>query len=608
MKKTHRGFANFWHDIKAHKKLTIFIVLVILIGGYEMVRASKAGSTAPQYMIAPAILGNIVQTVSGTGQVTAANQLDVTSSASGAVTSIKVAVGDHVTKGQLLATIDDTNARNSLLSAQIQYAQLVEPPKSGDVTNSVNSVQKSYSDAMSSVRGAFTDLQTVIPGLNSLLYDQDGYLGTANSRYLTTSGASYRNTAGVSFDVAKNAYQSMLTEYAALPSSPATSTQKQIIADSHDMLVKVATALKDTQSAITYITANETQYQISGASTAKTDVASWLNLINSDVSSTGSSGNAIASAENSYSELVAGPDFLALQSSQLSLQQAQNTYNNYFVRAPFDGIVGRIPVSVYSTAGGSTVIATIVGDQKIANISLDEVDAAKVRAGQAATITFDAINNFTATGTVGQVDLVGTVSSGVVSYNVRILIDTRDERIRPGMSLNVTITTERKDNILTVPTAAVKTLNGQSYVQILDTSVLPQTATGNASGSATFRARGQMSSTTRTFGSTTRMFASTTVATMTNRNISMTVSSATAPRNVPVTTGLADDTNTEITGGLERGQFVVTRTVSGTSAATTATPSILGAFGGQRAGGAATTVRTGTAAGGNARFTGAVGR
>jgi HlyD family secretion protein len=592
MRKSKHFLRNFGRGIKAHKGLTIFLALVILIGGYQMVKAAKAGSAAPQYTISPAIMGSIVQTVSGTGQVAAANQLDVTSQASGAVTSIRVAVGDHVAKGQLLATIDDTSARNSLLSAKLQYAQLVEPPKEGDVTNATNAVQKAYSDAMSSVRSAFTDLQTVVPGMNSLLYDQAGYLGTANSVYLTTSGASYRTATGVSFDAAKNSYQAILKEYAAVPTNPATSTERQLVSDTHAMLAKMATALKDAQAAITYITANETQYQVSGASTARSNVASWLSLINTDVSSLGNADDTITSSENTLTQLIQGPDALQVQSSELSVQQAQNSYDNYFVRAPFDGIVGRIPVNLYAPASGSTVIATIVGDQKIANISLDEVDAAKVRTGQEAQITFDAINNFVATGTVSQVDLVGTVSSGVVSYNVRILINTQDERIRPGMSMNVTITTERKDDVLTVPTAAVKTLNGQSYVQVLDYTPMRQTSGENASTTRQFN--GQFASSTHAFGSTTRMFSG-----GTGRGISFTVPSTTTPRTVPVTIGLSDDQNTEIVSGLERGQFVITRTSTGSGTAAASAPSILGAFGGQRAGGAQGAART---TGGNATF------
>ncbi|HEX7724645.1 MAG TPA: hypothetical protein VF438_02830, partial [Candidatus Paceibacterota bacterium] len=165
--------------------------------------------------------------------------------------------------------------------------------------------------------------------------------------------------------------------------------------------------------------------------------------------------------------------------------------------------------------------------------------------------------------------------------------------------------TDRKDGVLTVPTAAVKTLNGQSYVKVLDMPVLPQmTATTRGQYGQMGSSTRSFGSTTREFGSTTRTFATTTMAagTMMNRVASMTISSATAPRNVPVIIGLSDDTNTEILSGLERGQLVVTRVVNGTGSATSATPSIIGAFGGQRAGAGATTVRAGAATGGNVRF------
>lgn len=585
---------QFTRGIRAHKVLASFITVVILVGGYEMVHAARSGSSGTQYTLALATTGSIIQTVSGSGQVSAANQLDVTSQASGAITSIAVAVGDHVAKGQLLATIDDSNAKNSLLSAKLSLAQLVEPAKQGDITNAENSLEKSYSDALGSVRSSFTDLQTVIPGLDSLLYSQSGYLGTSNSVYLTTTGQQYRNAAGVSFDIAKSAYQNVLAEYSGMPANPATSTQQQIIDDTSTMLAKVATALKNIQAAITYITVNETQYQASGASTAKSNVASWLSLINSDVSSIANGSNSIAANSNSLDNLLTGADPLQIQASELQVQQAQSSYDNYFVRAPFDGIVGRIPVSVYGQASGGTVIATIVGSQKVANISLDEVDAAKVRAGQTAAITFDAINDLVATGTVSQVDLVGTVSGGVVSYNVRIVIDTADDRIRPGMSLNVTITTNRKDNALIVPSAAVKTAGGRTYVQTFDKSVLPN--------AGQMPSNGQFSSSTtgRTFGSTTRQSGDATSSTpRAARQFAFTVTTTAAPQNVPVVTGISDDQNTEIVSGIDSRTIVVTKSGASGTTAQSGAPSILGAFGGgARTGGAR------PAGGGNVRIGG----
>ncbi|MDD5433706.1 MAG: hypothetical protein PHE77_03610, partial [Candidatus Pacebacteria bacterium] len=61
----------------------------------------------------------------------------------------------------------------------------------------------------------------------------------------------------------------------------------------------------------------------------------------------------------------------------------------------------------------------------MAEISLNEVDVAKVKIGQRAIITFDAIDELEITGKVEDVDTIGTVSQGVVSYNVKIIFDTQ---------------------------------------------------------------------------------------------------------------------------------------------------------------------------------------
>ena len=568
--KNNKYVKSFLDGVKAHKILTAVIVVTCAIGGFEMVSAAKNAGAATQYVVSPVVNGSIVQSVNGSGQVTSANQIDIASQASGAITSIDVKVGDHVAQGDLIATIDNTNARNSLMNAKLSLAQLTEPAKPGDVTNADNALKKAYSDAQSSIRSTFTDLQTVIPGLDVMLYGQNGFLGTSNSVFLTSTGQQYRTTAGLDYDEAKADYNRVLTEYNGLSTQPATSSVKTLVSDSYEMVRKVAAALEDVQATVTYITTNETQYQPGGASTAKSNVASWLNLINADVSSIGSADNGIVSNENSLNNLLTGADPLAVQSSELSVNQAQITYNNYFIRAPVDGVVGRIPVSLYSQASGGTVIATVIGDQKVANISLDEVDADKVHTGQSATITFDAINGFTATGTVNQADLVGTVAQGVVSYNMKIAINTADDRIRPGMSVNVKIITNEKDGVLIVPSGAIKTQGGQSYVQVLDR---PQTQASST------KAYGGANSTT----------------TGMRRQMSLTMTSPTPPHNVTVVTGLSDDQNTEIVSGLDLRQLVVTRTIAGSSAATAA-PSILNSLGGG--------ARTGAAAGGTFRAAG----
>lgn len=526
----------------AHKVASVVIVIAVVLLGYYIYSRTSAANTTAQYTLSPARIGTITQTVTGSGQVSAENQLDVTSEVSGKVQSIAVTVGQHVSKGDMLATLDAHDALISLESARIAYAKLVQPAKAGDVANSQNSVAKSYVDGFNAATSLYLDLQNVMPGTKDMLYGSEGFLSDLRATYLISTARTYRETAAQSYDRAFAQYEIALREYKELNRTSATSSINAFMSHSYNLAKLVSTMLQHVQSTLTYIGSAQPEYYASSLASTVSTATTWLNQINSDLASIVSSQNTIASSENSLNMLVGGAEDLDIRSQRLSLRQAEETYAKYFIRAPFDGVVGRIPVSLYSSAGASTVIATIIGDRKIANISLNEVDAAKVKAGQSVRINFDAIDGLNATGTVDRVDLVGTVSQGVVSYTVRIAIDTRDERIKPGMSMNVSIVTKEKHDVLVVPSTAVKAVGNKKYVETLAVT-----------------------------------------ATSTQRTRPVTITSTVAPTQIPVSIGDADDTNTEITGGIDAGTMVVTRTISSGSTTTTA-PNIFSSIGGSRAG------------------------
>ena len=533
--------------ISAHKIWSALIIIVIIWGGYYYIQKTKASQTTTTYTISTVTNGTVITTVTGTGQVSANNQVAVNAQVSGTIDAINVKVGQGVKAGQILAHINSTSATQSLQSAQLSYDQLVQPAKTGDLANAQNSLVQSYSNAFSSVASTFTDLQTIMPGINSTLYGQTGFLSDQHSSYLTTTGQNYRNTAGQEFDKANIEYQTVLTEYRGLSPASATSSISKLLADTYAMASDVVKSLKDTQNTITFIVNSQPNYDPKDVTTAESDVTGWLNQSTSDNSSLLSAKNSIATNQNTLNNLMVGADSLQIQAQQLSLTQAQQNYAYQSVTSPIDGVVAKISATMAEQVSNGTAVATIVTPNEYATISLNEVDAAKISVGQKATLTFDAVNNLSLAGTVSEVDGIGTVSQGVVTYNVQIAFDSEDNRVKPGMSVNAAIITAADQNVLVVPSAAVKTQGNTSYVQEL----------------------GQKYSTAQE---------------------SAGVTSITLPKNFPVTVGLSDDTNTEIVSGLSAGDQVIIKTTittgssAGTKSAATAATT-RGGFGGGGGGG-----------------------
>ena len=536
-------------DIKiyafAHKFIAIVILLAIVAGIYNTVQTIQNGTKTTLYTLATVSPGTVITTVTGSGQISASEQVAVVSQVSGALTSLPVTDGQEVTQGQLLATVDSTDAARSLQSAQIALAKLEEAPATTTLTQTQNSVVTSYASSFNDLVATFVNLPAIMTGIDGMLNTQGQYLSEANTEYLNSTAISLRDNAMQSDSTADQNYAQSLALYKTLTRQSATSTVDSVIESTYTTVQSISQAIKDERTAVDFIQSQAAQQYQSQADTAQNDLATWSGEIDSYVATLLADKNSIVQSAESLTSLVNGVDPLDIQSQELSIQAAQESYNNYFIYAPISGILS-LNSKPTDTVSNGTTIGTIISQQKIATIALNEIDAAKVQIGDKATLTFDALNNFSVAATVTDVSVIGTVSSGVVTYNVTITLDTNDARIKPGMSINASIVTDVESNVLTVPNAAIKTQGTISYVQELN----------------------QIASTTQATSG---------------------VTSATPPKNVPVTVGISNSTVTEILSGLSAGnQVIIKTTTSGpttsVAAPTTAAPSLFGSATGGRGG------------------------
>ena len=185
----------------------------------------------------------------------------------------------------------------------------------------------------------------------------------------------------------------------------------------------------------------------------------------------------IARADLDAAQAAANQSQAALKSAQAQVQQATASLNqadvnlaHTVIRAPIDGIVISRSVDVGQTVAASMsaptlfVIANDLRHMQV-NASIDESDIGKIKTGQRVTFKVDAYPDDAFGGTVSQVRLEPKTESNVVSYMTIIDVQTRDLKLKPGMTANVGIEIARADDVQRVPNAALRFRAGGAKAQ-----------------------------------------------------------------------------------------------------------------------------------------------
>ncbi|MBU1081415.1 MAG: efflux RND transporter periplasmic adaptor subunit, partial [Spirochaetes bacterium] len=153
-----------------------------------------------------------------------------------------------------------------------------------------------------------------------------------------------------------------------------------------------------------------------------------------------------------------------LASARASLEEIETEISQYAViTSPIDGIVLERSIDAgQSVVGGSSSASsslfTIAEDLSRMQIEaeVDELDIGSIREGQDVRFTVEADSERTYAGTVDQIRLVPTTSGNVVYYSVIVLADNASGKLLPGMTANVDFIKQKKDDVLTVPSAAFR--------------------------------------------------------------------------------------------------------------------------------------------------------
>ena len=447
-----------------HRVLTIggLALIVVAGGGYAYVRA---GSAATQYRTATVMLGTIQQTLSLTGNLSPISQSNVNFQVSGTVTAVDVSVGQTVTSGQVLATVDASTLGSALTQAQATLAaaqaKLTADQSSGSSTTAAANLATARTN-LSNDRTAYHDTaavnaQTMTTDQRTISSDQSA----VNSDNQTVSAAQQKYDAGGCSSISSSTCQ----------------TDAQSLSTAQQQQAKDTQALNTAET--TLPTDQVRAQQANDQAAAK--VASDQTALNNALSSSSSSSSA-ATLQASIAQ-----DTASVSQAQQTVANDTTSVSESSLIAPSGGTVAAVNVTVGNSVGTTSsgtsassssatssstttnfIILTPGSFQVTGTISDSQVN--QVAIGQHAVVTAAGTTDGLP-GAVTSVGQIAAITSGVATFPVTVQVTGTHPSLRDGMSATISVIINRVVGVLTVPSSAVHTNGTTSTVQVLKNGV-----------------------------------------------------------------------------------------------------------------------------------------
>ena len=584
-------FSKPFNFITLHKFISGIIILAIVLGGYFGFKNRNNNDNAVRYVTAAVAKGTLIVSVSGSGQVSALEQVDIKSKVKSDVVAVYVNKGDEVKAGKLIAKLNDQDfkkaiedAEISLESAKLELEKLLTPDEltllkaenalsqaTESKQKTEDNIEKAYEDAFGSVTSAFLDLPTIMTGAMNVLYGYDIAKSETIISDYDWNKAVYQNSfssidrgtltlfiesAESDYKIAREYYDKNLEDYKNADRYLEKNEVESLLDETTETTKSIAQAIKSEINLLDFVVdylSSRDRRIYTKITALQSDLKSYLSKTNSLSSSLVSverslqdnretlvnAERTIEEKELSLAEIKAGPTELEIRTKESSIKQREATLllakqdlANCYIYTPFDGIITDIKIKNGDSVSASQVLANIITQQKIAEITLNEVDAAKVKVGQKATLTFDALSEISISGKVFEVDALGAITQGVVSYGAKIAFDTDVAEVKPGMSVTADIITDAKQDVLVLPNGTIKSQGNSYYVELVEASEeMKQQLLANVSGTVLPE----------------------------------------SPKVQLVETGLSNDLYTEIVSGLKENDIIVVSTVSSNNSQTSQT-------------------------------------
>ena len=437
--------------VKRHKKLTIFLVIVLVVALVlvnVLGKTGKAAADSYQFVRTTVLTKTTLSdTVSVTGTVKAGSSASVTASDSVKtykVTAVNVAVGDTVSKGDVIATLDTSDVEKQIANAQLQ------------LSDTQTDARKNYTQA---VEDQTTNLATAQENLDKAQKNYD----TLGIDDYYTSMASAANSGKTNREIVTDWYTRYAEEIAGYENTLA------------NLNIQLTQAQQDGDTARADGLKGQIEDYQNRESIAKGQCSipelglQGFDAVSQTYNKIEQYREALEQAQQSYRNSATSAS-RSVDNAETKLEQSQReddtltnlqtALENCTLTATMDGTITALDATVGAVCSGT--VATIQDvDNLTVEVTIPASSVGRLKTGLQCNITSDATDD-TVTGTLTRIDPVANDSG---SFGATVTVNGQDSGLLVGIPAKVEIVISAKDNVFTVPRDAVGTNDdGSTYV------------------------------------------------------------------------------------------------------------------------------------------------
>lgn len=462
------------------------ILLVILAGGSLVYFFLRKGATQEKHAIV--VRGILTQEINVTGKLKAVRSVDLAFEHSGKIAGVYVKIGERVTPGMLMVSLEsadlvaDRKEQEAVIAGEI--AKLDELKKGTrpeeillqetKVNNMKLSLEGAYRNAYDKIQDAYTKTDDAVRSKSDQLF--------SNPRSPTPHfNYSFADSVLLSsLEQDRVALESKLNDWrtslAILLTRDRFGVERErasvYLASVKVFIDKMALAVTSLAPSTSLSQAAIDGYK-SDISTARTNVNTAIANLTAADEKIRDADSALKIAQQELELKKAGSTFEAVLAQESKVRQAQAKLESISaglakmsLRSPLTGVVTKLEADPGEIAQVNSILVSLISDAALEiEANIPEVDVGQLKVENRVRVVFDALPGEIFSGAVGYIDPAETVIDGVVNFRTTVFLDASNPQFKSGYTANLSIETDKKENVLLLPQIALIERDNGVYVK-----------------------------------------------------------------------------------------------------------------------------------------------